>query len=180
VEGLSHKDGAGNGQVGLAGDQRGTSEVGAGSNTLKDRREAEETVNILVGEGVVASGVRGDTSGSQGTREKLDVLLLVVSDVLEVLVVLGALSCAIVSVKSSEACGCKILSHTSVDEVLLGELVESTLVEDVLEVLEGESELEDSGVDVVALNERSSAGNSGQERHGTENGVLHDCLRRCC
>jgi hypothetical protein len=74
----------------------------------------------------------------------------------------------------------KMLSHTSVDEVLLRELVESALVEDVLEVLKGESELEDGGVDVVALDERSSAGNSGQERHGTENGVLHDCLRRCC
>jgi hypothetical protein len=107
VESLSHEDGAGNSQVGLAGDQRGTSEVGAGANALKDRREAEETVNILVGEGVVASSVRGDASGSQGTRKKLDVLLLVVSDVLEVLVVLGALSCAIVSVKSSRACGCK-------------------------------------------------------------------------
>jgi hypothetical protein len=73
-----------------------------------------------------------------------------------------------------------MLSHTSVLEVLLGELGESTLVEDILEVLKGESELEDSGVDVVALNERSSAGDRGQERHGTEDGVLHGCLGRCC
>jgi hypothetical protein len=107
VEGLSHQDGAGDGQVGLAGDQRGTSEVGAGANALKDAGKTEETVNILVGEGVVTSSVRGDTSGGQGSREELDVLFLIVSDVLEVLVVLGALSCAIVSVKSSMACGYK-------------------------------------------------------------------------
>jgi hypothetical protein len=74
----------------------------------------------------------------------------------------------------------KKLSHTGGLEVLLGELGESTLVEDVLEVFKSESELEDSGVDVVTLDERSSAGNGGQERHGAEDGVLHDCLRKCC
>jgi hypothetical protein len=107
VESLSHEDGAGDGQVGLAGDQRRTSKVGGSSNALEDAGKTKETVDILVGEGVFASGVGGNTSGGQGTREKLDVLLLIVSDVLEVLVVLGALSCAIVSVKSSMACSCK-------------------------------------------------------------------------
>ena len=40
--GLSHQDGAGDGQVGLAGDQGSTTEVGGGANALEDRGEGDE------------------------------------------------------------------------------------------------------------------------------------------
>jgi hypothetical protein len=102
VLGLGHQDGAGDGQVGLAGDQGSTAEVGGGANTLEDRGEGDEGGDVRVREGVLALGNRGDTSGSQSSGEELDVLSLVVSDVLEVVVVVAAVACEVVSIVDME------------------------------------------------------------------------------
>ena len=155
VLGLSHQDGTGDGQVGLAGDQGSTAEVGGGADALEDRGEGDEGRDVRVREGVLALGDRGDTSGGQSSREELDVLGLIVSDVLEVVVVVGAVA--------------------SVHEVLLGELLEGSVVELVLEVLEGESELENGGIDVGVLagNKRSGRGQRGHQRQSAEDGWLH-------
>lgn len=102
VLGLGHQDGAGDGQVVLAGDQGSTTEVGGGANALEDRGEGDEGGNVRVGEGVLALRNGGDASGGQGSSEELDVLSLVVSDVLEVVVVVAAVACAIVSINGRE------------------------------------------------------------------------------
>jgi hypothetical protein len=66
-------------------------------------------------------------------------------------------------------------SRTSVLEVLLRELLEGALVKVVLKVLEGESELQDSHVDVgvLARNEGGCSGDGGQDWCGAENGRPH-------
>lgn len=63
--------------------------------------------------------------------------------------------------------------RTSIVEVLLGELLESSVVELVLEVLKSESELEDGGIDVVASNKRSGRGKRCHQRQSAEDGWLH-------
>lgn len=105
VKSLSDQDRACNGQVVLAGDQRGTAEVGRSANALEDGREGDEALDILVGEGVGALLDGLDTSGGQSAGEKADVLLLIVCDVLEVLVVLSIVSCTVVSVTGLGASG---------------------------------------------------------------------------
>jgi hypothetical protein len=78
-----------------------------------------------------------------------------VSDVLEVVVVVAAVA--------------------SIVEVLLGELGKSAVVELVLEVLKGEGELENGGIDVGVLagNKRSGRDQRGHQRQSAEDGWLH-------
>lgn len=64
---------------------------------------------------------------------------------------------------------------TGVLEVLLAELLESLLVEGVLQVLKGQRELEDSDVDVLALLEISRQGTSkaGEGSRGRDEGTCN-------
>lgn len=48
VESLHGEDGTGSGQVGLAGDQAGGTEVGAGANVLNDGGERDEALAVGV------------------------------------------------------------------------------------------------------------------------------------
>jgi len=98
VDRLSHQDGAGDGQVVLAGDQRSGTEVGRSTNALKDRSEAQEALGVRVGERVGASLHRCHASLLQGTGKELDVVLLIVSDVLKVVVVFATVACRVISI----------------------------------------------------------------------------------
>lgn len=100
-------------------------------------------VHVSVGE-VVGTGLDGRLlSGHEGGGESLDVRLLIVGDVVEVVVVVGRVA--------------------GVGEVLEGELFEGTVVEVVLEVLQGQSELEDVVVQVGALGELSRLDDGGSK-----------------
>ena len=98
---LGHQNGAGNGQVVLAGDQRSSTEVGRSTNALKDRSEAQETLGVGVGERVSASLDGFHASLLEGTGEELDVLLLIVGDVLKVVVVVATVACRAISIMRS-------------------------------------------------------------------------------
>jgi hypothetical protein len=65
--------------------------------------------------------------------------------------------------------------RTSIVEVLLGELLKSSVVELVLEVLKGKSELENSGIDVGILTSDKRCGRDqrGHQRQSAEDGWLH-------
>lgn len=172
MESLSHQDGACDGQVVLAGDQRGATEVGGSADTLEDRGEGDEALDIGVREGVFASLVGGDASGLQGSGKELHVLLLVVGDVLKVGVVVFAVACGIVSLLRL-LCIWKVRSRTGLLKVLSRKLLKGTLVEDILKVLESESELEDSCVDVGARDKGCGSGDGSQEGDGADDSVLH-------
>ena len=98
VDRLGHQDGACDGQVVLAGDQRSGTEVGRSTNALEDRSEAQETLGVGVGERVGASLDGCHASLLEGTGEELDVLLLIVGDVLKVVVVVATVACRVVSI----------------------------------------------------------------------------------
>lgn len=93
VEGLCDEDGAGDAQVGLAGDKGCGAEVGRSANALEDAGERDEGLDIGVREVVGARLHWSDSSGLESTSEELDVLLLIVGDVLEVVVVVRAVAC---------------------------------------------------------------------------------------
>lgn len=170
MQSFGDEDGACDGQVVLAGDQWGATKVSGSANALKDRREGDEALDVRVGERVLASRIRRDASSRQGSSEKLDVFFLVVGNVLQIVVVGTVIACEVVRRRRDER---QSQSRTSLLEVLLRELRQGTFVEDVLEVLKGQSELQDRGIDVVAWGEWCSPSDGGQERHGGEDGVLH-------
>ena len=66
VSGLNGEDGSGGGNEGGGVDGTGGSEVSGHSNTLENLGETEESGNVRVGEGVVASLDRGGSSSSEG------------------------------------------------------------------------------------------------------------------
>lgn len=160
MNGFGGEDGASNGEVILAHDGRGGAEVGAAANTLEDGGERDEALGVSVGELVGAGGDGHGASSCEALSKDVDVLLLVVRNVLEVVVVV-----------LGEAGGC---------EVRLGHLVQAFDVEDVLEVLKGESKLEDVGVGIgLALDGGCRNGGAGQGRNGGKS-VLHvDDFRVC-
>ena len=115
VQGLDGQDGAGGGEVGFACDQGRAREVGRGADALEDGGQGDEGQYVRVRE-VVGAGRDGRVAGGgDGGGEEGDVGLLVVRDVLQVVVVVGAIA--------------RVL------EVLLGEVLQGLLVEDVLEML---------------------------------------------
>ena len=98
VNGLGHQDGACDGQVVLAGDERSGTEVGRSTDALKDRSEAQEALRVRVRERVGASLDGCHASLLQGTGKELDVVLLIVSDVLKVVVVFATVACRVISI----------------------------------------------------------------------------------
>lgn len=107
-------------QVVLVGDELGSTGVGRHTDTFQDPGKSEELVDGLVGEGVLA---RLGGSGAEGAGEEGDVSGFIGSDLGDPLADEGGVSGLL--------------------ESLVVELGEGTLVEGVLEVLEGKSEVED-------------------------------------
>lgn len=175
VDRLGHQDRASDSQVVLAGDQRSGTEVGRSTNTLENGSETQEALGVGVGEGVGASLDGGHTSLLQGTGEELNVVLLIVGDVLKVVVVVATVTCNIISFMQLPRS--RHISHTGLLEVLSGELLQDTLVENVLEVLQSKGKVEDRGINVVAGNNRGGRSDRSQKRHSAEDGVLH-CGKR--
>ena len=119
MSGLGSEDGTGNGHVGGVGDGTGGTEVGRDTDVLNEGGETDKRVDVGDGELVLA---RLGGSVSDGPREESDVLGLVLSNVLN-------------SVSDP-------VWVAGAHEVVLRELGEVGGVEVVLEVLEGQSELE--------------------------------------
>ena len=125
---LDRENRAGDGEVLLAGDQASSAEVCAGADAFEDGRQSDEARNVSGREGVSASLHRSGASGLDGRREGLNVHLLVVSDVAEVVVVVGGVTGGL--------------------EVRQAVVLEGLLVEDILQMLQSQRELEDGNVDV--------------------------------
>ncbi len=90
MDGFGDEDGAGDAQVGFAGDEGGAAEVGGHADAFEDGGERDEGFGVRVGE-AVGAGCDGCVAGRhEGGGEELDVLFFVVDDVLEVVVVGGA------------------------------------------------------------------------------------------
>lgn len=123
VEGFGDEDGAGDAEVGLAGDEAGAAEVGGCADALEHRGEGDEGFRVRVGEVVRAGCDGGGAGGHDGRGEELDVLFFVVGDVLEVVVVVGA--------------------EAGAEEVGLGHALYAAFVEGVLQMLQGEGILQD-------------------------------------
>lgn len=123
MKGFSNEYGTSDGEVFLARDETSATEIGRGTNTLKNRGEGDERLGIREGEIISASGHGHGASVLDGGGQELDVLLLIVDDEEQVLVVLGG--------------------EASVDEVLLAHHADATFIEDILEMLEGKSVLQD-------------------------------------
>jgi hypothetical protein len=157
VQGLSHQDGPGDAKVRLAGDERCATKVRTCAHALENGRKGDETrsatnvsqslvdransssendeadvdVHISIRKHISASLIRRHARRLQGRGQSLHVRLLVESNVLKVIVVIDAIS--------------------GILKVLLGEVGEGAFVEDILQVLERQSELEDGGVDITRL-----------------------------
>lgn len=131
VAGLDGQDGSGGGEEGRVGDEGRGSEVGADADALEDTGEANEGCWVGGGEGV---GACGDGVVAERTAEVADVGGLVLGDLSQV--------------------GVEWVGEPGVDKVGLGVVHESLAVEDILEMLKGESIVEDlnySGVSDAIL-----------------------------
>jgi hypothetical protein len=120
---LDGQDRAGGRQVGLRHDVGGGAEVGGNTNALEDRGGGQEARDAGHAE-VVGALLDGDgAGGGQGRGQERDVGSLIAADGLDALV------------------GGRVVAGG--DEVCLGEVGETLLVEVVLEVLEGQGVVED-------------------------------------
>lgn len=124
----------------------------------------EEDIHIVVGEVVGALLDWGGTRGLNGVGKELDVLLLVVRNVLQVVVV--------------------VVPVPGLLEIARAELLKGLVVEDVLEVLEGQGEVQDRGVDVGGLTLLQVGRSGGREACAKREGgggaeVNHDGLKLC-
>ena len=126
VDRFGDEDRTSNAEICLAGDETCSAKVGGYADALEHRGESDEGMGVSIREVVCAGCHWLGASGHDGRSEKLDMLLFVVSNVLEVGVVLGA-----------EA-GCH--------EVLLRHAFNAAFVESVFEMLQGEGILEDIDV----------------------------------
>lgn len=120
---LGGQDGTGDGQVGLVHDGGSSSEVSGDTDVLEDSGQGGERLGVGVRELV---GTRLNSGAAQGSGEEGDVGGLVLSDLGEPLSDPGR--------------------ETSGGESGGVELVESLVVEGVLEVFEGQGVVQDGGV----------------------------------
>jgi hypothetical protein len=146
VAGLDGEDTASSGNVGRVGDEGGGAEVGAHTDTLNDGGGGQEGVGGKVAKVVCALSDRCNTSSLEGGGQEVDVGLLIATNLLKVLVEVGA-----VEAGGGEVCG--------------RELCEGLAVEGSLEMLKSQCVVEDDTVDVSGtLDEsRCSRGSSGQD-----------------
>lgn len=128
---LDRQDGAGGGEVVLVGNGRGSTEVGADTDTLEDGRDGDERGRVGRGEGVRALGGGGGTGSGQGAGEEADVRVLVVGDLLEV--------------------GVEGVGEASSNKGLLRVVLETLAVEGRLEVLQSQGVVEDVGWTLVSM-----------------------------
>lgn len=127
MAGLDGKDAASGGDIGLVGDEGGGAEVGAHTDTLNDGCGGQEGVRGKVAKVVCALGDGCDASSLEGGGQEVNVGLLIATNLLEVLVEVGA-----VEAGSGEVCG--------------RELGKGFAVECCFEVLEGQGIVEDDTV----------------------------------
>lgn len=123
VAGLDGEDGGGVSESSLGGDEWSGTLVGGSTEGLKDGGLAEETSRVGDWEGVDALL---DSLASKGGGEEVNVVLLVAGDGLETLV--------------------EVWGNTEGLEVGGGEVGETLLVEYVLQMLKGESEVQNVGI----------------------------------
>ena len=134
VTGLNSQDGSCGGEVVWALYELGGTKVCADTDTLEDVGDGQEGWHISQAESVCALSDWSGTSGSQTSREEVDVGLLVELDLLQVVEEAGL--------------------EAGLLEICLGELGDSLTVEGVLQVLEGQSVLEDGGTGYKVSNAR--------------------------
>jgi hypothetical protein len=146
VASLDSEDATSSGNVGRVGDEGCSTEVGAHANSLDDVRRCKESIGCKVAKVVCALSDRCDTSSLKCGGQEVNVDLLITTDLLEVLVEVGAV----------EARGGEVCSR---------ELLEGLAVEGGLEVLKSQCVVEDDTVDISGtLDEsRCSRGSSGQD-----------------
>ena len=82
--GLCDEDGSGNGEVSLAADRWGSSEVCRCAYTLEDRAESNEGLDICVWEGVCACFARLGPSSSESCLEQINMSFFVMGNELEI------------------------------------------------------------------------------------------------
>ena len=115
-------------------------------------------IHISGRKGVSASLDWSLASSSQGLRKKNYMRLLVVRNIPEVVVVVCGVSCNACQQRNNTSNLASTVSLTSCLEVLQGVILESLLIEDILQVLQSQRELEDGVVDVLALLESLASG----------------------
>jgi len=115
-------------------------------------------LHVVIGEAVRAGLDWRNTSRSQRTLQQQYMLLLVVSVSVQVIVVVGRVAC--VPRQPGDETSTES-THTGLLEILLREIFGGLLVEQVLEMLEGQSKLQDSGVDVGSLGQLGREGGGG-------------------
>jgi hypothetical protein len=159
VAGLNGQDGAGGGEVCLGHDVRGSTQVGAHTDTLEDRSGSQEAGDVLVPK-VVGARIDGlGASSGESASQELDVSFLVARDHLDAVV--------------------GLFGEVGGLEVIDGVLCERVTIEGVLEVLKSERVVENIGISgsICALVDRGSGGKCCESGDGEECGLHLDwCL----
>ena len=131
MESLGDEYRACSGEDVLVAEQRGPAQVGRRADTFEYTGKREERCHVSGGKAVCAFRNRLRSSRSYRVGEELDVLSFILSNELKILYVIGV--------------------KAEISELLLRKVLETLLVEDILEVFKSQGELKDSSIDVLPL-----------------------------